>query len=74
MQLDAPRFFALANRLAAYKGVMRLIVESEAEQSDRGAQQGSNASYEPLPKQRQKVPEATMFATLGPSWIESSTE
>lgn len=73
MQLDGPRFFALANRLAAYKGVMRLIVESEAERSQRGSQH-SHAGLEPLPTQRQEVPEATLFATLGPAWVESSTE
>lgn len=74
MQLDAPRFFALANRLAAYKGVMRLVVESEAERSGRGGQQSSHAGLEPLPTQRQEVHESALFAQLGPGWIETDTE
>ena len=74
MQLDAPRFFALANRLAAYKGVMRLIVESEAERSQGGAQPGSHAGLEQLPTQRQDVHESALFAQLGPGWVETDTE
>lgn len=72
MQLPAPLFFSRANRLAAYKGVMRLVVEAEASQSSSSSH-ADRHGLEPLPK-REEVPEAALFAQLGPGWVEVNSE
>lgn len=50
-QMDGPRFFRLAHRLPAYRGVMRMRAEAEAERASDGrpARTSDGAGREVVP-------------------------
>lgn len=68
-KIDGPRYFALANRLSAYSGVMGAIVAQRQADERRGVDGGS------APRGRvEKVSEASALAALSDGWVEHVKE
>lgn len=74
--IDAPRYFSLASRLAAYAGVIQARVVAEREESREGRHEAhSPASAPSSPADPSRVSDVGALAMLAADgWVEHSTE
>lgn len=75
MQIDGPRYFSLAIRLAAYAGVLAARAE-KIRQDEREAGSGAHSAARgtSTPARPARVDDDVLLASLADGWVEHVTE
>ena len=75
MQIDGPRYFSLAIRLAAYSGVLAARAE-KIRQDEREGVSGAHSAAQThsTPARPARVDDDVLLATLADGWVEHVTQ
>ena len=75
MQIDGPRYFSLAIRLAAYSGVLAARAEKmRQDEREGGSGARSNAQRTSTPAAPARVDDDVLIASLADGWVEHAIE
>lgn len=75
MQIDGPRYFSLAIRLAAYSGVLAARAEKiRQDEREGGSGAHSAAQRTSTPARPARVDDDVLLASLADGWVEHVTE
>lgn len=75
MQIDGPRYFSLAIRLAAYSGVLAARAEKmRQDEREGGSEARSAAQRTSTPAAPARVDDDVLIASLADGWVEHATE